>query len=150
MIKSGKVKNSKITQGLVSFCFLHQNTLFFSCQSLDEKYPYSELFWSVFSSIWTEYGELRNISPYSVRMPENTDQNNTEYGHFLRSGFFSINLKSLSSVLYIFTGFHRSSVVISITASDSKNINRDPKAYSEPCQTCEIELFINIVNGCEP
>ena len=28
---------------------------------------------------------LRSISPYSVRMQENTDQNNCEYGHFLRS-----------------------------------------------------------------
>ena len=31
-------------------------------------------FWSVFSSIQTEYGEIRSISPYSVRMRENTDQ----------------------------------------------------------------------------
>ena len=50
-----------------------------------KKCPYSELFWSVFSRIRTEYGEMRSISPYSVRMGENTDQNNSEYGHFLRS-----------------------------------------------------------------
>ena len=31
-------------------------------------------FWSVFSHIWTEYAEVRSISPYSVRMRENTDQ----------------------------------------------------------------------------
>ena len=31
-------------------------------------------FWSVFSCIWTEYGEILHISPYSVRMRENTDQ----------------------------------------------------------------------------
>ena len=31
-------------------------------------------FWSVFSRIRTEYGEIRSISPYSVRMRENTDQ----------------------------------------------------------------------------
>ena len=30
-------------------------------------------FWSVFSCIRTEYGEIRSISPYSVRMQENTD-----------------------------------------------------------------------------
>ena len=30
-------------------------------------------FWSVFSRIQTEYGEIR-ISPYSIRMLENTDQ----------------------------------------------------------------------------
>ena len=26
------------------------------------------------------------ISPYSVRMRENADQNNSDYGHFLQSG----------------------------------------------------------------
>ena len=31
-------------------------------------------FWSVFSHIRTEYGEIRIISPHSARMPENTDQ----------------------------------------------------------------------------
>ena len=31
-------------------------------------------FWSVFSRIWTEYGEIRSISPNSVRMLENMNQ----------------------------------------------------------------------------
>ena len=44
---------------------------------------YSELFWSAFSYIRIEYGEIRNISPYSVQMRENADQNNSEYGHFV-------------------------------------------------------------------
>ena len=44
---------------------------------------YSELFWSVFYRSRTEYGEI-SISPYSVRMRENTDQNNSEYWRFLR------------------------------------------------------------------
>ena len=30
-------------------------------------------FWSVFSRIWTEYGEILRISPYSVQMQENTE-----------------------------------------------------------------------------
>ena len=47
--------------------------------------PYSELFWSVFTLIWTEYGEILRIFPYSVRMRENVDQNNSKYGHFSRS-----------------------------------------------------------------
>ena len=43
--------------------------------SLPEKCPYSELFWSTFS-----------------RIRENVDQNNSEYGHFLRSGrLFELN-----------------------------------------------------------
>ena len=57
----------------------------FTTLALREKCPYSELFWSVFSHIWTEYGEIQSISPYSVQMRENTDQNNSEYGHSLLS-----------------------------------------------------------------
>ena len=55
------------------------------CVALSKACPYSKLFWSLFSRIWTEYEEIVCISPYSVRMWENTDQNNSEYGHFLRS-----------------------------------------------------------------
>ena len=43
---------------------------------LHKKCPYSELFWSVFSCI-----------------RENTDQNNSEYGHFLRSALPVVHLK---------------------------------------------------------
>ena len=50
-----------------------------------KKCPDSKLFWSAFSRIWTEYGKILRISPYSVRMRENADQTNSECGHFLRS-----------------------------------------------------------------
>ena len=59
--------------------------------ALRKKCPYLELFWSAFSRIRTEYGDIRSISPYgeilrispySVRMRENVDQNDSEYGHF--------------------------------------------------------------------
>ena len=50
-----------------------------------EKCPYLELFWFVFYHIRTEYGEILPISPYSARTQQNTDQNNSEYGHFLCS-----------------------------------------------------------------
>ena len=53
--------------------------------TLGEKCLYSELFWSVFSRNRAECGEIRNISPYSLQMRENTDQNNSEYRHFLHS-----------------------------------------------------------------
>ena len=43
------------------------------------KFPYSEFFWSVFSHIRTEYGEIWSIPSYSVRMRENTYQKNTEH-----------------------------------------------------------------------
>ena len=41
--------------------------------ALREKYPYSEFFWSVFSRIRTEYGDLQ------------INQKNSKYGYFLRS-----------------------------------------------------------------
>ena len=54
--------------------------------SLRKKCSYSELFWSVFSNIRTEYGEVRSISPYSIRMRKNAYQNTSECGYFSRSG----------------------------------------------------------------
>ena len=53
--------------------------------TLHEKCPHSQLFSFVFSRIQTEHGEIRSIFPYSVQMRENTDQNNSEYEHFLHS-----------------------------------------------------------------
>ena len=53
--------------------------------TLRKKCLYSDLFWSTFSRIRTEYGEILCISPYSVRMGENADQINSEYRHFSRS-----------------------------------------------------------------
>ena len=50
--------------------------------TLRENCLHSEFFWSAFSRIWTEYGEIRSISPYSVRMRENADQKNSECEHF--------------------------------------------------------------------
>ena len=41
----------------------------------------------LFSRIWTERGEILRISRYSVRMPDNADQINSEYGYFSRSEF---------------------------------------------------------------
>ena len=48
--------------------------------TLRKKCPYLELFWSTFSRILTEYG----ISPYSVLMRGNVNENNSEYGRFSR------------------------------------------------------------------
>ena len=50
--------------------------------SLRKKCFYSKLFWSAFSRVCTEHGEIRIISPYSVQMWENAEQNNSVYGHF--------------------------------------------------------------------
>ena len=44
---------------------------------------------SVFSHIRTEYGETQSNSPHSVRVRENTNQKNFDYGHFSGIDFFS-------------------------------------------------------------
>ena len=59
------------------------------CLPLREKCPYSELFWFIFSRIRTEYREILSISPYLVQMRQNTDQSNSEHGHFLLSVHYS-------------------------------------------------------------
>ena len=67
------------------------------------KYPYSGLFWSTSSRTWAEYGKIRSISPYSVRMWENADQNNSEYVHFSRSAMHSkkVNMRETISKLLV-------------------------------------------------
>ena len=61
--------------------------------TLHKKCPYSKLFWCAFSRIQNEYGEIQSISPYSVRMREIADQNNSAYGHFLRSAKDESNIE---------------------------------------------------------
>ena len=46
----------------------------YSRPSLYEMCRNTEFFWFVFSRIWSEYKKIRSISPYSVRMCENTNQ----------------------------------------------------------------------------
>ena len=60
-----------------------------------------------FSRIWTEYGEIRSISPYSVRMRENADQNNSEYSHFLRSELNDLDISIEDSVNNYFVVFKK-------------------------------------------
>ena len=73
----------------------------FQAGTLRENCPYSEFFWSEFSHIRTEYGEILPFFPYWVQMRENTDQKNSEYRHFLRSSIFLLkaeeNMKSVQS-----------------------------------------------------
>ena len=66
--------------------FYHYNK--FCRLALREKRPYSELFWSVFFHLRTEYEDILRISPYSIQMRENADQNNSKYGQFSRSVVF--------------------------------------------------------------
>ena len=66
--------------------------------ALRKKCPYTELFWSSFSRIWTDYGVIRSISLYSVRMRENADQYNSEYGHFLHSDGWLTYIKQMEKM----------------------------------------------------
>ena len=69
--------------------------------TMRKKFPYPELLRSAFSRIRTEYGEILSISPYSVRMRENADQNNSEYGNFSRSyPFIQVSLEWRFSELF--------------------------------------------------
>ena len=60
--------------------------------TLREKCSYSEFFWPAYSYIRTEYGEINFISLHSDRMRGNTDQKNSEHGHFSRSDNYQILL----------------------------------------------------------
>ena len=76
-----------LTQIFRMFISLICNDSYNSClfYTVRKKCPYSEFFWSTFSRIRTEYGEIQCTSPYSVRLWENTDQKDSEYGLFSRS-----------------------------------------------------------------
>ena len=73
--------------------------------TLRKKCPYLELFWSVFSRIQTEYGEIRSTSPCSVRTWENKDQSNSEYRHFL------LSVKLLTNARTGNTGLHPKTLI---------------------------------------
>ena len=77
MMLTYSVKDLKVS----TWVFFFYN-IFFKKLSLRKKCPYSALHCTVFSRIRTEYGEIQSISPHSVWMRENTDQKNSEYGHF--------------------------------------------------------------------
>ena len=64
------------------FLFYFKFPIIFLIQPIEtmrKKCPYSELIWSAFPRICTEYGEIPSISPYSVQIRENSDQNNSEW-----------------------------------------------------------------------
>ena len=53
-----------------------------SCKNnaLRKMFPYLKIFWFAFSCMRTEYGDIK--SSHYARMPENTDQRNSENRHF--------------------------------------------------------------------
>ena len=75
----------------LSFCYV---------MPLRRKCTYSELFWSAFSRIRTENGEILRISHFSVQMRENADQNNSQYGHFSRSVHYKVSELCIGGTFY--------------------------------------------------
>ena len=86
------------------------NVLKFFDLTLHQKCRYSELFWSVFSRIWTEYGEILRTSPYSFRMRENIDQSNSKsFAKFTRKHMcheLSFSTKKLQVALVAASGIN--------------------------------------------
>ena len=99
---------------------------------LRRKCPYSELFWSVLSRIWTEQREMRSISIYSVRMRENADQNNSEYGHFSRSVYIYCPLETARKIKFFIKDF----------SSKYDQIRRKLRIWSHILEKSLMENFI--------
>ena len=89
---------------LVLLLFLFFLSLLF-CYSLHENCTYSESFMSVFSRIRTKYGEILSISPYSLRMQENADQEtpNTDTFHAVIISLLLLLLLFSSLILLLFS-----------------------------------------------
>ena len=66
-----------------------------------------------------KYGEIRFISPYSVQMRENTDQNNSEYGHVSRS-IYQANFLIFQPFICPLSRFHSEYCQSRDEASDRK------------------------------
>ena len=77
--------------------FLHRLHVFYSCSNVIS-HAYTHIhsvksvqilsfFCSVFSRIRNKYGEIRGISPYSVRMRENTDQKYLHIGTLFKQWY---------------------------------------------------------------
>ena len=70
--------------------------------SLRMKSDNSELFWSAFSRIRTEYGGIRSISPYSVRMLKMRTRTtpNTDTFHAVTCPEISKEIRVLSHIIH--------------------------------------------------
>ena len=68
--------------------------------TLRKKRLFLELLCFIFSHIRTEYGEIWSISPYYVKMRENADQNDSEYGQFFTQWFAGTDTTSMLLSLY--------------------------------------------------
>ena len=110
-------------------------------------------FWSVFSCIRTEYGDLLRKSPYSVQIQENTDQKKLRIQAFSRSDglsfsyFFLFPLETcFFFVRYYFTEMLHLSKVSSIEGSftNRKTCHFQPKKSFVQNKSIEFSVYLKI------
>ena len=97
--------------------------------------------------IRTEYGDLKSKSPHSVRMQENKDQKNSEYGHFLH--IESVKVVNVSNKITRTTSVFCKCWCFNcqLTTVSKRVLKKLPKysrsieAYLEPSWTFTMELF---------
>ena len=113
---SNKMKNSKFIDSAESVKIILTNI----CHHLFIRFVFSN------------QNTARKVSVFGVFLVlilENTDQKNSEYGHFSRSGIGSI-----------FVSHYWKAWLFSVILCQAE-------AYSEPCQTSKMERFPKVVNG---
>ena len=79
-----KVNFEQVNTSSVDVCQVPKYTPASPC-SLRGKCSYLEFSWSVFSCIWTEYGEILRIFPCSFKIRKNKSQKNSEYKYYICS-----------------------------------------------------------------
>ena len=111
-----------------------------------------------------------NISPYSVRMWENKNQNNSEYGHFSRSEVFETisNMEALTWLqliclmgLFQFKGFFNYTLTLHCVKSVSvqsfsgryldrmwENTDQKNSKYGHFSRSVTLSIFRTNKNGC--
>ena len=72
-------KKSSFTLRISSFCIQWKVLQCPYLELIKKRFWIRSFFWSVFSRIRTEYGEIIRISPYSVRLQESSDQKKLRY-----------------------------------------------------------------------
>ena len=94
-------KHNRLPEAVILRKIFHKNLNANSAQHFIKSVQIRSFLWSVFSRIQTKYGDLLCKSRYFVRMRENTDQKNSEFGHFSSSaGGSPCCLKSIPNINY--------------------------------------------------
>ena len=98
-----------ICQGVLKDALVSPVSPFFSFLLFNKRfYRFTELPVFCFSGLYFPvFGLNTEISPYSVQMPENTDQKNSKYGHFhQRTNYLFLELIMNVCLLFIYNLFN--------------------------------------------